>query len=168
MVFYILVIVVKILLDKINILYIYKMPCGTYNYGGCRTTRQRGLLSGPIMGRLSYLNRQQKPAPTRNYGSEDARARLLRRRVGKINMRSLDLYGNVVNSDKYGYGPLFGLRKGIGKTWLSDGQCKYIYTANNGSGSDVTYWKRVYGGSMNIVTTGGGGANSCAYGCRSV
>ena len=72
------------------------MPCGTYNYGGCRTTRQRGLLSGPIMGRLSYLNRQQKPAPTRNYGSEDARARLLRRRVGKLNMRSLDLYGNVV------------------------------------------------------------------------
>ena len=39
-------------------------------------------LADPSIGRLSYLNRQSKPAPTRNYGSEDARARALRRRVG--------------------------------------------------------------------------------------
>ena len=48
------------------------MPCGQYPYGLCRTNRQRGIASQPTIGRLSYLNRQSKPAPTRNYGSEDA------------------------------------------------------------------------------------------------
>ena len=144
------------------------MPCGQYQYGACRTNSVtdpqgnprpiRGLASRPTIGRLSYLNRQSKPAPTRNYGSEDARARLIRRRVARITTRSLDQYGNPVN---FGYGPLFGLRKGIGRTWLPNGQCRYIFSANGGDSSDVSYWKRVYGGSMNIVTTGGGGAESC-------
>ena len=48
------------------------MPCGQYGYGLCRTNRTRGLASRPVIGRLSYLQRQSKPAPTRNYGSEDA------------------------------------------------------------------------------------------------
>jgi hypothetical protein len=134
------------------------MPCGQYGYGLCRTNRQRGVASRPSIGRLSYLNRQSKPAPTRNYGSEDARARALRRRVARVKTPSTDQYGNQV---RYGFGPLFGLRKGIGSTWLPSGQCKYVFSANSGSGADVTYWKRVMGGSMNIVTTGGGGPNSC-------
>ena len=134
------------------------MPCGQYKYGLCRTNRTRGLASRPTVGRLSYLQRQSKPAPTRNYGSENARASAIRRRVTTVKTPSRDQYGNPV---KYGFGPLFGLRKGVGSTWLSSGQCKYIFSANSGSGSDVTYWKRVMGGSMNIVTTSGGGANSC-------
>ena len=58
---------------------------------------RRGLSSRPTIGRLSYLNRQSKPAPTRNYGSEDARARTIRRRVARITTRSLDQFGNPVN-----------------------------------------------------------------------
>jgi len=143
------------------------MPCGQYKYGLCRTGQQRGISSRPIIGRLSYLQRQTKPAPTRNYGSEDARARSIRRRVARIKTRSLDQYGNVVDK---GYGPLFGLRKGVGNTWLPNGQCKYIFSANGGSGSDVAYWKRVYGGSMNIVTTGGGPCSfvACANGTQTI
>ena len=125
------------------------MPCGQYPYGLCKKR---------TVGRLRFLQRQSKPAPTRNYGSEDARARAIRRRVTKVNTRSTDQYGNVVN---YAYGPLFGLRKGVGPTWLPSGQCKFVFSPNGGEGSDVAYWKRVMGGSMNIVTTGGGGANSC-------
>jgi len=139
------------------------MPCGQYPYGLCRTRssgQQRGLASRPVIGRLSYLQRQSKPAPTRNYGSEDARARALRRRVARVKTPSRDQYGNPVS---YGYGPLFGLRKGIGRTWLPDGQCRFIFSANSGAGADVTYWKRVMGGSMNIVTTGGGGNESCGF-----
>ena len=134
------------------------MSCGQYGYGLCRTNRTRGLASRPTIGRMSYLNRQQKPAPTRNYGSEDARARLLRRRVGRVKTPSIGPNGETA---PFGYGPLFGLRKGIGSTWLSNGQCRYVFSANHGDSSDVAYWKRVFGGSMNIVTTGGGGANSC-------
>ena len=134
------------------------MPCGQYGDGLCRTNRQRGVASRPSIGRLSYLQRQSKPAPTRNYGSEDARTRALRRRVARVKRPSTDQYGNQVS---YGFGPLFGLRKGIGSTWLPSGQCKYVFSANSGAGADVTYWKRVMGGSMNIVTTGGGGPNSC-------
>ena len=100
------------------------MPCGQYGYGLCRTNNTRGLVSRPTIGRLSYLQRQSKPAPTRNYGSEDARARAIRRRVTKVNTRSTDQYGNVVN---YAYGPLFGLRKGVGPTWLPSGQCKFVF-----------------------------------------
>ena len=97
------------------------MPCGQYGYGLCRTNRTRGIASRPKIGRLSYLQRQSKPAPTRNYGSEDARSRAIRRRVAKIKTPSTDQYGNMV---RYGYGPLFGLRKGVGSTWLPSGQCK--------------------------------------------
>ena len=136
------------------------MPCGQYGYGLCRTNRTRGLASRPVIGRLSYLQRQSKPAPTRNYGSEDARSRAIRRRVARVKTPSRDQYGNPVN---YGYGPLFGLRKGVGSTWLPNGQCKYVYSANSGAGADVTYWKRVMGGSMNIVTTSGGGNESCGF-----
>jgi hypothetical protein len=137
------------------------MPCGQYGYGLCRTNRQRGIASRPTIGRLSYLQRQTKPMPTRNYGSEDARSRAIRRRVARIKTPSTDQYGNPV---KYGYGPLFGLRKGVGNTWLPSGQCKYVFSANGGSGADVTYWKRVMGGSMNIVTSGSGDANgNCSF-----
>ena len=130
------------------------MPCGQYQYGLCRTNRQRGVASRPSIGRLSYLNRQSKPTPTRNYGSEDARARALRRRVGRVKIPSTDQFGDQVG---FGYGPLFGLRKGIGRTWLPNGQCRFIFSANSGAGADVTYWKRVMGGSMNIVTSGNSG-----------
>ena len=137
------------------------MPCGQYGYGLCRTNRQRGVASQPSIGRLSYLQRQSKPAPTRNYGSEDARTRALRRRVARVKRPSTDQYGNQVS---YGFGPLFGLRKGIGSTWLPSGQCKYVFSANSGSGADVTYWKRVMGGSMNIVTSGSGDAHgNCSF-----
>ena len=140
------------------------MPCGQYPYGLCRTLpsgQQRGRSSRPTIGRLSYLQRQTKPAPTRNYGSEDARARALRRRVTRVKTPSMDQYGNKVN---YGYGPLFGLRKGVGRTWLPNGQCRFIFSANSGAGADVTYWKRVMGGSMNIVTSGSGDAHGkCSF-----
>ncbi len=80
------------------------MPCGQYPYGQCRTNNTRGLLSRPILGRLAYLNKvQSKPAPTRNYGSEDARSRAIRRRVARVKTPSRDQYGNPVN---YVYGPL--------------------------------------------------------------
>ena len=133
------------------------MPCGQYGYGLCRTNRTRGIASRPKIGRLSYLQRQSKPAPTRNYGSEDARSRAIRRRVARIKTPSTDQYGNIV---RYGYGPLFGLRKGVGSTWLPNGQCKYVFSPNGGEGSDVAYWKRVMGGSMNIVTSGQGRPNA--------
>ena len=72
------------------------MPCGQYRYGLCRTNRTRGLASRPTIGRLSYLQRQSKPAPTRNYGSENSRASAIRRRVTKVKTPSRDQYGNPV------------------------------------------------------------------------
>lgn len=125
------------------------MPCGQYPYGFCKKRK---------LGRLRFLQRQSKPAPTRNYGSEDARSRAIRRRVARIKTPSTDQYGNLVH---VAYGPLFGLRKGIGRTWLPNGDCKYIFSPNGGEGSDVAYWKRVMGGSMNIITNG-----NCSLGCE--
>ncbi len=118
------------------------MPCGQYPYGKCRTNNTRGLLSRPILGRLAYLNRvQSKPAPTRNYGSQDARARAIRRRaLGKTAFR-----GN----DDARYGPMFGLKQ---HKCASESGTVLYYHPNHGDSSDVTYFKRVGAGPYRIGT----------------
>ena len=40
------------------------------------------------------------------------------------------------------------------------GKCNNIYSANGGSGSDVTKWRRLYGGSRQLFNT-----KSCKYAC---
>ena len=123
------------------------MPCGQYPYGQCRTNNTRGLLSRPILGRLAYLNRvQSKPAPTRNYGSEDARSRAIRRRaLGKYKGSGSSRDGT---RSFFIYGPMFGLKQNrCGPNGNSYGIFGPIYRhANHGDSSDVTYFKRVAAG----------------------
>ena len=95
------------------------------------------------VGRLAYLNLQNKPNVTRYYGSEDAIARTIRRRVGRFSTIGL----------KKNYGPLFGLKK-----TFFDNSCRktnlIYYNANAGDASDVTFWKKNYGGSRNLTVSG--------------
>ena len=101
------------------------MPCGQLNYRCGKN--QFGLLT---VGRLAYLNgTPSKPAPTRDYSSNDALARNIRRRTGV----------KAVSGVKK-YGPLFGLKKN-----KCSGKQMYLH-ANSGNGSDVVYWRRVFGG----------------------
>jgi len=120
------------------------MPCGQYRYGKCRTNNTRGLLSRPILGRLAYLNKvQSKPAPTRNYGSEDARSRAIRRRaLGKYKGSGSSRDGK---RSLFIYGPMFGLKQNkCGPN--RDGIGPIYRHANHGDSSDVTYFKRVAAG----------------------
>ena len=109
------------------------MPCGKMNYGKCYKK----------IGRLAYLNKQEKPNNTKDYGSQDARSRAIRRRVGRFS----------TNGQNKNYGPLFGLKK-----TMFDKSCKgkntVYYTANSGDASDVTYWRKNYGGSKNLTVSG--------------
>lgn len=101
------------------------MPCGQLNYRCGKN--EFGLLK---VGRLAFLNGvPSKPAPTRDYSSNDALARTIRRRTGR------KVAGGVQK-----FGPLFGLRKNK----CSEKQL-YLH-ANSGNGSDVVYWRRIYGG----------------------
>ena len=143
------------------------MPCGTYPYKYLWECRA---------GRLKQLNTQSKPNATRDYGSEGARARAIRRRTAaKIrtnppadpgirggNDRAWPNARAGVSSQYNGrqaYGPLFGEKRGPGS-----GPCACtpnavqaakdqgrIYRAQGGTSSDVTYWKRVHGGSIQLL-----------------
>lgn len=118
---------------EINIIIIIYMPCGQMNFGKCYRK----------VGRLAYLNIQNKPNVTRDYGSGDARARAIRRRVGRFS----------TIGGKKNYGPLFGLKK-----TFFDNSCRktnvFYYTANTGNASDVIFWKKNYGGSKNLMISG--------------
>ena len=112
------------------------MPCGQMNFGKCYRK----------IGRIAYLNQQDKPNVTKDYGSGDAMSRAVRRRVGR--------FASIGSSKKYG--PLFGLKKN-----LFDNSCsrfnntrQFYYKSNSGSSSDVIYWKRNYGGSINLMNSG--------------
>ena len=95
--------------------------------------------------RLLEISNAAKPAPTRLEGSQVAMGNAVRRRVAKtVN------HGN--------YGPLFGLGKNPMR-----GKCKNYFTANSGASSDVTEWKRLYGGYRHLKNSG----KPCDYGCSS-
>ena len=101
------------------------MPCGQLNFR-CGEN-QFGLLT---VGRLAYLNGvPSKPAPTRDYSSRDALARNIRRRT------SIKISSNGIAK----FGPLFGLRK-------KDIVDQVYQNPNSGTGTDVVYWRRVFGG----------------------
>jgi len=95
------------------------------------------------VGRLAYLNKQEKPNQTKDYASEDARTRAIRRRVGRFS----------TNADKKNYGPLFGLKKTLFDN-SCNGKNKVYYTANSGDASDVTFWRKNYVGSKNLTVSG--------------
>jgi hypothetical protein len=100
------------------------MPCGQLNFRCGKN--QFGLLT---VGRLAYLNGvPSKPAPTRDYSSRDALARNIRRRTSVKNANGVAKFG-----------PLFGLRK---KTCID----QTYQNPNSGTGTDVVYWRRVFGG----------------------
>ena len=119
--------------NKIFIVYI--MSCGNLNFScGYNKNKSTGI-STLTIGRLAYLNKYSKPSPTRNYSSDDARARAIRRRVGV-----------QTQNGKKKYGPLFGLKKNRCHHNLDNS----VYTANHGNSSDVIYFKNISGGNIKI------------------
>ncbi len=102
--------------------------------------------------RLQELNDAAKPAPTRLEGSQVALGNVIRRRVASIRKKT-----NSDNQRVRSYGPLFGLAKKP-----TPGQCDSIFTANSGNSSDVTEWRRLYGGSRNLFSTSSCKFSSCA------
>lgn len=107
--------------------------------------------------RLMELNSASKPSPTRLTGAQVARENYIRRRVAKlVKGKSCDEYKEEQCNEVYGYGPLFGLAQEP----KYGGDCKNIYYANHGTGSDVVQWKRLYGGPRVLFNT-----RSCQYGC---
>ena len=143
--FFILPIAEKVLLEN-KIFIVYIMSCGNLNFScGYNKNKSTGI-STLTIGRLAYLNKYSKPSPTRNYSSDDARARAIRRRVmGKI---------NVNNSARNG--PLFGLKKNRCPNYCDkkgmDCGANSVYNANNGSSSDFTYFKKIAGGPIKLNT----------------
>jgi len=143
------------------------MPCGTYRYKmnwECR------------VGRLNRLNTQVKPNSTLDYGSLAARERLIRRRTS-ANIWTNPPFDPMIKGGNdrawpnaragvgpqyngyQAYGPLFGEKRGVGS-----GPCACtpaavaaektkgrIYRSNGGSSSDVVYWKRIHGGSIQLM-----------------
>ena len=127
------------------------MPCGQlcYNYRWhCRP------------GRLRRLNLQNKPSPTREYGSLGARENYIRRRtaarIRKPTAKCYNYKGEQCNQ-YIAYGPRFGLRKRPTVCCCPDGDPKCQHTksswfrSNGGSGSDVTFWKRISAGPANLM-----------------
>jgi hypothetical protein len=113
------------------------MSCGNLNFFcGYNKNKSTGI-STLTIGRLAYLNKYSKPSPTRNYSSDDARARAIRRRV----MGKIKINGSARN------GPLFGLKKNRCHRNNLDNS---VYTANNGSSSDFTYFKKIAGGNIKL------------------
>jgi len=112
--------------------------------------------------RLRELNNAKKPSPTKLKGSQVSRENYIRRRVAVIKQIK-----NCLPDDKqpkssgcnkeYAYGPIFG----IAKKPRFGGGCNNIYSSNGGSSSDVTKWRRLYGGSRQLFNTA-----SCKYGCN--
>ena len=134
------------------------------------------------MGRLKKLDLQAKPGPTRNYGSEGAREKAIRRRVGR--QQALSAQASRAGARQLGssglnsYGPLFGLRKNrpFSKLGRGLGECASHfsptkYNANSGDSSQVTYFKRVYG-AKNIILyrlgqcCGSSSGRTPDYGCQ--
>ena len=111
--------------------------------------------------RLRELNSAKKPSPTKLRGSQVARENNIRRRVAVIKQvknclpKDQRFKGGECNQI-YAYGPVFGIAKGP----KSGGSCNNVYSANGGSGSDVTKWRRLYGGSRQLFNTA-----SCKYAC---
>jgi hypothetical protein len=112
--------------------------------------------------RLRELNNAKKPSPTKLRGSQVSRENYIRRRVAVVKQIK-----NCLPDDKqpknsgcnkeYAYGPIFG----IAKKPRFGGGCNNIYSSNGGSSSDVTKWRRLYGGSRQLFNT-----SSCKYGCK--
>ena len=106
--------------------------------------------------RLRELNSARKPSPTKLKGSQVARENNIRRRVAVIKqikncMPDGQKFKGEECNEVYAYGPVFGLAK--------NGECGF-YSANGGSSSDVTKWRRLYGGSIQLFNTA-----SCKYAC---
>ena len=111
--------------------------------------------------RLRELNSARKPAPTKLRGSQVARENNIRRRVAVIKqikncMPDGQKFKGEECNEVYAYGPVFGLAKKP----RYGGKCNNIYSANGGSSSDVTKWRRLYGGSRQLFNTA-----SCEYAC---
>ena len=111
--------------------------------------------------RLRELNSARKPAPTKLQGSQVARENNIRRRVAVIKqikncMPDGQKFKGEECNEVYAYGPVFGLAKKP----RYGGKCNNIYSANGGSSSDVTKWRRLYGGSRQLFNTA-----SCKYAC---
>ena len=111
-------------------------------------------------GRLRRLNLQNKPSPTREYGSLGARENYIRRRtaarIRKPTAKCYNYKGEQCNQ-YIAYGPRFGLRKRPTVCCCPDGDPKCQHTksswfrSNGGSGSDVTFWKRISAGPANLM-----------------
>ena len=128
-----------------------------------------GLMRAGCPIRLKELNSAGKVAPTKLQGSQVARENYIRRRVAKIvQVKDCLPGGNDPKVNKrfkgeecneyYAYGPIFGLAQAP----RYGGDCMKVYYANGGSSSDVTKWKRLYGGSRALFST-----SNCKYGCCS-
>lgn len=151
----------RILLAENKILGFIIMSCGTYCYHNQWACRP---------GRLRKLSEVQiQPGPTRNYGSEGARVNSIRRRVLRVNRKynNGDIQGNRKQTE--GYGPLFGTAEKpsifnncTGCGGVDNGSTKFYYRQNGGTGSDVSYWKRVMGGSTNLFPTSNVNSASCS------
>lgn len=121
----------------------YKSISGLQTFKGC-----------PL--RLREVSVQRSPGPTTVTGSQISNGNAIRRRVAKISYNT-----SRHEPVKQSYGPLFGLKKaphlgGNGEECKN----KALYSANGGSGNDVVFWKRIYGGSSVLIST-----RSCDYGC---
>lgn len=143
------------------------MPCGTYRYKmnwECR------------VGRLNRLNTQVKPNSTLDYGSLAARERLIRRRTS-ANIWTNPPFDPMIKGGNnrawpnaragvgpqyngyQAYGPLFGEKRGVGsgpcactpEAVAAEKTKGRIYRSNGGSSSDVVYWKRIHGGSIQLM-----------------
>ena len=111
-------------------------------------------------GRLRRLNLQNKPNPTRDYGSLGARENYIRRRtaarIRKPTAKCYNYKGEQCNQ-YIAYGPRFGLRKRPAVYCCPEGDPKCQHTksswfrSNSGSGSDVTSWKRISAGPANLM-----------------
>jgi hypothetical protein len=162
------------------------MPCGQFKYMRSFKPCNDNMPChyGPLgcwavpMGRLKKLDLQAKPGPTRNYGSEGAREKAIRRRVGR--QQALSAQASRAGARQLGslgtnsYGPLFGLRKNrpFSKLGRGLGECHgnfspTKYSANSGDSSQVTYFKRVYGAKNTILyRLGQCCGTSPDYGCQ--
>lgn len=121
----------------------YKSSTGLLSFKGC-----------PL--RLREISVQRNRGPTTLTGGQISNSNAIRRRVAKI---SYNKYRN--EKAKVSYGPLFGLKKS--PSLGGDGPLcndKALFSSNGGSGNEVVFWKRIFGGNPHLFDT-----NSCSYGC---
>jgi len=147
------------------------MPCGLgLSFFPNQYKSPTGLERAGCPIRLKELNNASKVSPTKLQGAQVARENYIRRRVATIVQVKKCLpekkrfKGEECNTT-YAYGPVFGIARGPkyggrnGKG-CKGGGCLNVYYANGGSGSDVTKWKRLYGGPRVLFNT-----SNCLYGC---